>query len=113
MEAVRRLLDPQPIEQVGLVLAAGLIGFAGNEAVAVYRIRVGRADRLGRDGGRRAARARRRHHLARRRALGDRRSSLGFERADAFVGLAITLAIGWTLVQAGPRRDPPRARRER
>jgi cation diffusion facilitator family transporter len=41
-ESVRRLLDPQPVADVGIVLVAGLIGFAGNELVAVYRIRVGR-----------------------------------------------------------------------
>ena len=41
-ESIRRLLDPQPVTNVGIVLAAGLIGFAGNELVAVYRIRVGR-----------------------------------------------------------------------
>jgi cation diffusion facilitator family transporter len=47
-EAVRRLLDPQPIHQAGWVAAAGLVGFFGNEIVAQYRIRVGRPDRLGR-----------------------------------------------------------------
>jgi cation diffusion facilitator family transporter len=41
-ESVRRLFDPQPVTNVGVVFAAGLIGFAGNELVAVYRIRVGR-----------------------------------------------------------------------
>jgi cation diffusion facilitator family transporter len=41
-ESVRRLLDPQPLEHIGWVLAAGVTGFVGNEAVAVYRIRVGR-----------------------------------------------------------------------
>ncbi|OZM80326.1 hypothetical protein CFP66_21780 [Pseudonocardia sp. MH-G8] len=41
-ESIRRLLDPQPITSPGVVLAAGLIGFAGNELVAVHRIRVGR-----------------------------------------------------------------------
>ncbi len=41
-ESVRRLIDPQPISNAGAVLVAGLIGFAGNELVAVYRIRVGR-----------------------------------------------------------------------
>jgi cation diffusion facilitator family transporter len=39
---VRKLLDPQPITGVGFVLAAGVVGFVGNELVAVYRIRVGR-----------------------------------------------------------------------
>lgn len=41
-ESIRRLIDPQPITNVGIVLIAGVIGFAGNELVAVYRIRVGR-----------------------------------------------------------------------
>ncbi len=41
-ESVRRLAEPQPVIGLGWVLAAGLVGFAGNELVAVYRIRVGR-----------------------------------------------------------------------
>lgn len=41
-ESVRRLLEPQPISNPWIVLAAGVIGFAGNELVAIYRIRVGR-----------------------------------------------------------------------
>ncbi len=42
VESVRRLIDPQPVSYLGWVIAAGLIGFVGNELVAVYRIRVGR-----------------------------------------------------------------------
>jgi cation diffusion facilitator family transporter len=42
VQAVERLINPQPLENLGWVLAAGVIGFAGNEVVAVYRIRVGR-----------------------------------------------------------------------
>jgi Co/Zn/Cd efflux system component len=41
-EAVRRLLNPAEVRNVGWVIAAGIIGFIGNELVAVYRIRVGR-----------------------------------------------------------------------
>ncbi|MBU2835741.1 MULTISPECIES: cation diffusion facilitator family transporter [Acidithiobacillus] len=41
-EAINRLLHPQPIQQLLWVAAAGLAGFLGNEAVAVFRIRVGR-----------------------------------------------------------------------
>src|SRR5215212_10082990 len=41
-QSIRRLIDPQPIANVGVVLAAGILGFIGNEAVAIYRIRVGR-----------------------------------------------------------------------
>ncbi|MGO6907972.1 cation diffusion facilitator family transporter, partial [Rhizobium ruizarguesonis] len=41
-EAIDRLLNPQPITQLLAVAVAGVIGFIGNEAVAVFRIRVGR-----------------------------------------------------------------------
>lgn len=41
-EAVERLVSPQRVEHLGWVAAAGLLGFAGNELVARYRIRVGR-----------------------------------------------------------------------
>ena len=41
-ESVHRLLDPRPVAGAGFVLAAGLVGFAGNELVAHLRIRVGR-----------------------------------------------------------------------
>lgn len=42
VESIKRLLDPQTISNTGWVFAAGLIGFAGNELVAIYRIRTGR-----------------------------------------------------------------------
>ena len=42
VEAVGRLVDPAPVQHVGWVALAGLIGFLGNELVAIYRIRVGR-----------------------------------------------------------------------
>jgi cation diffusion facilitator family transporter len=42
-ESTSRLLNPQPITNIPIVLAAGFIGFLGNEAVALYRIRVGRS----------------------------------------------------------------------
>ena len=41
-EAIDRLIDPRPVTNVGWLIVAGLVGFAGNEAVAVFRIRVGR-----------------------------------------------------------------------
>lgn len=41
-EAVRRLMHPIAIDHLGWVAAAGVIGFLGNELVALYRIRVGR-----------------------------------------------------------------------
>lgn len=42
VESVLRLFQPQPLSNLGWVLAAGLIWFAGNEIVAMYRIRVGK-----------------------------------------------------------------------
>ena len=41
IESVRRLINPVTIDHLGWVAAAGLVGFIGNELVAVYRIRVG------------------------------------------------------------------------
>lgn len=40
--SIDRLINPQEIQYVSAVALAGIIGFLGNEAVAVFRIRVGR-----------------------------------------------------------------------
>jgi cation diffusion facilitator family transporter len=41
-ESAIRFLYPQPITYLWAVVAASIIGFLGNEAVAIFRIRVGR-----------------------------------------------------------------------
>src|SRR5918992_5722006 len=41
-QAVERLINPQPVGLLWAVAAAAAVGFVGNEAVAVFRIRVGR-----------------------------------------------------------------------
>jgi cation diffusion facilitator family transporter len=41
-QAVERIIHPQPVGLLWAVAAAALVGFVGNEAVAVFRIRVGR-----------------------------------------------------------------------
>src|SRR5439155_18473044 len=41
-EAIHRLLRPQPVTYLGAVIVASVVGFLGNEAVAIFRIRVGR-----------------------------------------------------------------------
>lgn len=91
-ESIQRLVEPRPLENVGLVLAAGLIGFVGNEVVAVHRIRVGRrigsaalvADGL-------HARTDGFTSLA---VVGAALGVLaGFPLADPIVGLLITIAI--------------------
>lgn len=40
-ESYERFLDPQPVRNVGWVIAAAIIGFLGNEAVAIFRIKIG------------------------------------------------------------------------
>jgi cation diffusion facilitator family transporter len=91
-EAVMRLTDPEPIEHIGWVALAGLIGFIGNEWVALYRIGVGRrigsaalvADGL-------HARTDGLTSLAVVLAAGG--VALGFPLADPIIGLVITVAI--------------------
>jgi len=41
-EAIQRLVHPQALEYLGAVVIASVVGFVGNEAVAVFRIRAGR-----------------------------------------------------------------------
>jgi cation diffusion facilitator family transporter len=41
-ESFRKLLNPQPLTNLGWVAAAAVIGFLGNEAVALLQIRAGR-----------------------------------------------------------------------
>lgn len=41
-ESIRKLIEPQPVTNLGWVAAAAIVGFLGNEAVAIFRIRVGR-----------------------------------------------------------------------
>jgi cation diffusion facilitator family transporter len=41
-QSINRLLHPQPVEHLWAVALASLIGFAGNEMVALFRIRVGK-----------------------------------------------------------------------
>ena len=67
-ESIQAFADPRGYDNVWLVGLAGVIGFVGNEAVAVYRIRVGPADRLRGARGRRQPRPHRRLHQPRRRS---------------------------------------------
>jgi len=101
-ESVRRLLDPQPIEAVGWVLVAGLVGFAGNELVAAYRIRVGRrigSAALVADG----LHARTDGFTSLAVVAGALGVLAGFPLADPVVGLIITVAI--LVVLRGAGRD--------
>jgi len=98
-EAIRRLLHPQDVHYLGLVAVASLIGFAGNELVAQYRIRIGR--RIGSaaliaDG----LHARTDGLTSLAVLIGAGGVALGFRLADPIIGLVITLAILVVLRQA-------------
>ncbi len=41
-ESVDRLFHPRKVEYIGAVIVAALIGFCGNEGIAIFRIRVGK-----------------------------------------------------------------------
>jgi cation diffusion facilitator family transporter len=43
VESALRLMEPEPISNIGAVAVAGVMGFIGNELVAIYRIREGKA----------------------------------------------------------------------
>lgn len=91
-EAVRRLIQPQVIEHVGWVALAGVVGFVGNEWVALYRIRVGRrigSAALVADG----LHARTDGFTSLAVVLSAAGVALGFPLADPIVGLLITFAI--------------------
>jgi len=99
-QAIERLIHPQPIMQLGWVAVAGLVGFIGNEAVAVFRIRVGReiqSAALIADG----YHARTDGLTSLAVVLGAAGVWLGFPLADPIVGLLITLAILGIVWQSG------------
>lgn len=97
--AVQRLQDPQQLELLGAVAAAGVIGFAGNEAVARYRIRVGRrigSAALVADG----LHARTDGFTSLAVVLSAAGVGLGWDLADPVIGLLITVAILYVLRDA-------------
>jgi cation diffusion facilitator family transporter len=101
-QAIDRLIHPHPVRQLGIVAAAGLIGFAGNEIVARYRIVVGRrigSAALVADG----LHARTDGFTSLAVVLGALGVWLGFPAADPIIGLAITVAILLVLRDAATR----------
>ncbi|MEU1572429.1 cation diffusion facilitator family transporter [Streptomyces collinus] len=97
--AVDRLLDPRPVQHIPVVAVAALVGFAGNEWVARYRIRVGRSigsAALVADG----LHARTDGFTSLAVLLGAGGSALGWQLADPVVGLLITAAIALVLRDA-------------
>ncbi len=101
-EASQRLLHPRTVHNIGWVAAAGLVGFAGNELVAVYRVRVGRkigSAALIADG----LHARTDGLTSLAVVIGALAVAAGWRLADPVVGLFITVAILFVL--KGAARD--------
>jgi cation diffusion facilitator family transporter len=91
-EAVRKLIDPQPVSHLWWVAAAAPIGFLGNEAVAIFRIRVGTqisSAALIADG----QHSRVDGFTSLAVLIGAIGVALGVPMLDPLIGLAITLAI--------------------
>ena len=92
VEAIRRLISPQPIDHVAWVALAGVVGFVGNEFVALYRIREGQAigsAALVADG----YHARTDGFTSLAVLVGAVGVWAGFEAADPIAGLVISVAI--------------------
>ncbi|MCI0156513.1 cation diffusion facilitator family transporter [Leifsonia shinshuensis] len=105
-QSIERFINPQPLHNLWWVVAAGFIGFLGNEAVAIYRIRVGQkigSAALVADG----VHARMDGFTSLAVLLGAFGAMVGFPLADPIVGLLISVAIVvllWGTVRSIGRR---------
>lgn len=101
-ESFQRLFNPRPLDNIGWVAAAAVIGFLGNEAVALMQIRVGRrigSEALIADG----LHARTDGLTSLAVLLAAAGSFFGIPLADPLIGLAIGLAILFITWDAGKR----------
>jgi len=101
-ESVQKIVNPQPLTNLGWVAAAAIIGFLGNELVAVFRIRVGReigSAALVVDG----LHARTDGFTSLGVLAGAIGVWLGFPLADPLIGLGIGIAI--LVIVAGAARE--------
>ncbi|MBI5106732.1 MAG: cation diffusion facilitator family transporter [Solirubrobacterales bacterium] len=92
VEAVDRLLHPRDIDGLGVLAAAGLVGFAGNELAAQVRLRAGRrlqSPALIADGNHARADGLVSLAVVASAAV----VALGWRLGDPLIGLAITLVI--------------------
>jgi cation diffusion facilitator family transporter len=91
-EAIDRLVRPRDVTHLWAVAAAAVVGFAGNEIVARYRMRVGRrigSAALVADG----LHARTDGFTSLAVLLGAGGAAIGWRAADPIIGLVITVAI--------------------
>jgi cation diffusion facilitator family transporter len=99
-ESFKKLMDPQPVAHLWWVAAAALIGFIGNEAIAVLRIHVGKeigSAALVADG----QHSRVDGFTSLAVLIGAIGVAAGVPVLDPLVGLAITVAILFIVKDAG------------
>jgi cation diffusion facilitator family transporter len=105
-EAVVRLIDPQDVEHLGALAAAGLIGYAGNWLAAIVRTNAGRAldsPALVADGNHAKADA----YVSLAVVASAAAVALGLQLADPLLGLGISALImritwqSWRTVRDG------------
>jgi cation diffusion facilitator family transporter len=99
-ESVRKIISPEPIGYLWWVAAAALVGFAGNEVTAAFRIRVGRqigSAALIADG----QHSRVDGFTSLAVLVGAIGVAVGYPIVDPIIGLLITLAILWIVKDAG------------
>jgi cation diffusion facilitator family transporter len=108
-QAIERLIDPQPVRQLGVLAAAGALGVAGNWLAALIRSRAGRrldSPALVADGNHARADA----YVSLAVVVSAAALALGADILDPLIGLAITLIIlriswhSWQTVRTEP--DP-------
>jgi cation diffusion facilitator family transporter len=99
-ESLERLLHPQDITHLWAVMGASILGFLGNEGVAIFRIRIGReisSAALIADG----YHARVDGWTSLAVLFGAIGVWLGYPLADPIIGLLITAAIFGIVIQSG------------
>ena len=106
-QAIDRLIDPQPVGQLGVLAAAGALGVAGNWLAALIRSRAGRrldSPALVADGNHARADA----YVSLAVVVSAAALALGADILDPLIGLAITLIIlritwhSWQTVRTEP-----------
>jgi len=109
-ETIQRLLHPEHLSHLGVLAAAGVAGFLGNELAARVRLRGGRrlqSPALIADGNH----ARVDGYVSLSVVASAACVWAGLQRADPLIGLAITLVIlrvtwvSWRVVSAAPAQD--------
>jgi cation diffusion facilitator family transporter len=99
-ESIHRFFHPQPVHHLGVVIAASVLSFIGNESVAIFRIKIGKqigSAALVADG----------HHAridgwaSLTVIAGVLGVGLGFPMADPIAGVVITISIALIVWQSG------------